>query len=83
MSLEDLLAANLKEQQTTNSLLRTLVDAQCGDLVKIEEAVRRLGISRATIMRRISEGLYTPYRDGRSTLINLTQARQAMQDEAQ
>jgi hypothetical protein len=82
MSIEDLLAAQLKETQKVVSLLRELVSAQCGDLVKIEEAVRRLSISRATIMRRIREGLYTPHRDGRTTRVSLSQIRQAMQDEA-
>jgi hypothetical protein len=82
MSLEDLLAAQVKATETTNSLLRELVAAQCGDLVKIGEAEKRMSISRATIMRRISEGLYTPHRDGRTTRVSLSQMRQVMQDEA-
>lgn len=81
MGIEDLLTAQVNEQRETNALLRQLVAAQVTDLVKIEDAVRRLNISRATIMRRISEGLYTAYRDGRTTRVSLTQIRQVMQDE--
>ena len=69
--------------QDVKNLLRQLLEANSADLVKIPEAEKRLSISRATILRRIREGVYTAYRDGRNTRVSLSQMQQRMMEEGQ
>lgn len=83
MSLEDILTAQLQATKESNALLRQLLEANCADLVKLPEAERRLGMDRSTINRRIAEGVYTAYRDGRNTRVSLSEIRQRMKEEGQ
>ena len=76
MAIEGTLAAMLKALLENNRLLRLLLDTTTGDLVKVSEAEKRLGIHRSTINRRLAEGVYTRYRDGSSILVNISEIRE-------
>lgn len=80
MSLEDKLDLLTAEQKRTNALLTQLVEATAGDLVRIEEAVQRLDMSRPTIQRRIREGVIKVWRDGRTPRVSISQIQESMRD---
>jgi excisionase family DNA binding protein len=81
MAIEDTLEAILKANHQTNRLLQQLLAANAGDIKRVKDAAKHLGLSAEHIRRRIQDGKYTPYRDGRVICVSLSEIRQKMEAE--
>jgi excisionase family DNA binding protein len=81
MTLEDILTAQLQATKESNSLLRQPLAATAGDIRRIQDAAKQLGMCAETIRRRIQERKYTAYRDGRIVCVSLSEIRQKMEAE--
>lgn len=81
MHLEDIMMLQLQETKAVKSLLQQLLAANTGDIRRIQDAAKQLGMCAETIRRRIKEGKYTQYRDGRVICVSLSEIRQKMEAE--
>lgn len=83
MSLEEIMTAQLQATKESNSLLRQLLAINSTDMVGIPEACRQLGMSTATLKRRLAAGIYTAYVDGHRTRVSLSEIRGKMVEAAE
>jgi excisionase family DNA binding protein len=83
MSLEDIMTAQLQETKAVKGLLQQLLAANTGDIKRVQDAAKQLGMCAETIRRRIQEGKYTQYRDGRIICVSVSEIRQKMEAEGQ
>jgi hypothetical protein len=65
--------------------LRQLIELQRKnhgeDIVSVQEAARRTGISEKTILRRLTDGTYTDYKNGSRHKVSLSQIWQIAEED--
>lgn len=81
MSLEDIMTAQLNETKEVKLLLRQLLEATSNDLVSVTEAATKLHISPTTLGRRLTDGTYTRYQNGKLIRVSLSEIRARMMEE--